>query len=111
MTNIRCPSNRATADGGECHPLQQKVPPAPLDDEELPNGQQPTETTAHIHDLWKQGGGQPLGQTYNICFRKEASQINYMDIRKIMDRRAIQQKKRLLSDAEIQKLVMEWQDV
>jgi hypothetical protein len=34
-----------------------------------------------------------------------------MDIRKIMDRRAVQQKKGLLSDAEIQKLVMEWQDV
>jgi hypothetical protein len=34
-----------------------------------------------------------------------------MDIRKIMDRRAIQQKKGLLSGAEIQKLVMEWQDV
>ncbi len=28
-----------------------------------------------------------------------------------MDRRAVQQKKGLLSDAEIQKLVMEWQDV
>jgi hypothetical protein len=34
-----------------------------------------------------------------------------MDIRKIMDRRVIQQKKGLLSDVEIQKLVMEWQDV
>jgi hypothetical protein len=34
-----------------------------------------------------------------------------MDIRKIMDRHAIQQKKGLLSDTEIQKLVMEWQDV
>ena len=34
-----------------------------------------------------------------------------MDIRKIMDRCAIQKKKGLLSDAEIQKLVMEWQDV
>jgi hypothetical protein len=34
-----------------------------------------------------------------------------MDIRKIMDRCAIQQKKGLLSDAEIQKLVMEWQNV
>ena len=42
--------------GGESHPLQQKVPPAPLDNEELPNGRQSTETTAHIHDLWKQGG-------------------------------------------------------
>jgi hypothetical protein len=33
-----------------------------------------------------------------------------MDIRKIMDRCAIQKKMGLLSDAEIQKLVMEWQD-
>ena len=34
-----------------------------------------------------------------------------MDIRKIMDRCAVQQQKGLLSDAEIQKLVAEWQDV
>jgi hypothetical protein len=34
-----------------------------------------------------------------------------MDIRKIMDRRAVQQKKGLLSDAEIQKLVLEGKDV
>jgi hypothetical protein len=34
-----------------------------------------------------------------------------MDIRKIMDRRAVQQRKGLLSDAEIQKLVAERQDV
>ncbi len=34
-----------------------------------------------------------------------------MDIRKIMDKCAVQQKKGLLSDAEIQKLVMEWKDV
>jgi hypothetical protein len=36
-----------------------------------------------------------------------------MDIRKIIDRRAVQQRKGLLSDAaaEIQKLVAEWQDV
>ena len=33
-----------------------------------------------------------------------------MDIRKIMDRRTVQQKKGLLTDAEIQKLVSEWQD-
>ena len=43
-------------------------------------------------------------------FRKRASQLNYMDIRKIMDRRTVQQKKGLLTDAEIQKLVSEWQD-
>ena len=46
-----------------------------------------------------------------IFFRKGASQLNYMDIRKIMDRRTVQQRKGLLSDAEIQKLVTEWQDV
>jgi hypothetical protein len=34
-----------------------------------------------------------------------------MDIRKIMDRSAVQQKRGLLSDTEIQKLVMEWKDV
>jgi hypothetical protein len=34
-----------------------------------------------------------------------------MDIRKVMDRRAVQQRKGLLSDAEIQKLVTECQDV
>ncbi len=34
-----------------------------------------------------------------------------MDIRKIMDRCAVQQKKGLLSDAEIHKLVMERKDV
>jgi hypothetical protein len=34
-----------------------------------------------------------------------------MDIRKIMDRCLVQQKKGLLMDAEIQKLVTEWQDV
>ncbi len=34
-----------------------------------------------------------------------------MDIRKIMDRRAVQQRKGLLSDAEIQNLVTEWHDV
>ncbi len=33
-----------------------------------------------------------------------------MDIRKIMDRWSIQQMKGLLTDAEIQKLVTEWQD-
>jgi hypothetical protein len=33
-----------------------------------------------------------------------------MDIRKIMDRRSVQQKKGLLMDAEIQKLVTEWKD-
>ena len=33
-----------------------------------------------------------------------------MDIRKIMDRRSVQQKKGLLTDAEIQKLVTEWKD-
>jgi hypothetical protein len=33
-----------------------------------------------------------------------------MDIRKIIDRQLIQQKKSLLMDAEIQKLVTEWQD-
>ncbi len=33
-----------------------------------------------------------------------------MDIRKIMDRQMVQQKKGLLMDAEIQKLVSEWQD-
>jgi hypothetical protein len=33
-----------------------------------------------------------------------------MDIRKIMDKRSVQQKKGLLTDAEIQKLVTEWQD-
>jgi hypothetical protein len=34
-----------------------------------------------------------------------------MDIRKLMDRHLAQQKKGLLMDAEIQKLVTEWQDV
>jgi hypothetical protein len=34
-----------------------------------------------------------------------------MDIRKITDRGSVQQKKGLLTDAEIQKLVTEWQDV
>ena len=34
-----------------------------------------------------------------------------MDIRKIMDRCAVQQRKGLLLDVEIQKLVKEWQDV
>jgi hypothetical protein len=57
------------------------------------------------------GGGKPLGQKDNACFRKRESQLNYMDIRKIMDRRLVQQKKGLLTDAEIQKLVTEWQDV
>ena len=33
-----------------------------------------------------------------------------MDIRKIMDKQSVQQKKGLLTDAEIQKLVTEWQD-
>jgi len=33
-----------------------------------------------------------------------------MDIGKIMDKRSVQQKKGLLTDAEIQKLVTEWQD-
>ncbi len=33
-----------------------------------------------------------------------------MDIRKIMDKWSVQQKKGLLTDAEIQKLVTEWQD-
>jgi hypothetical protein len=33
-----------------------------------------------------------------------------MDIRRIMDRRSVQQKKGLLTDAEIQKLVTGWQD-
>ena len=33
-----------------------------------------------------------------------------MDIRKIMDRRTVQQKKGLLLDAEIQHLVSEWKD-
>ncbi len=33
-----------------------------------------------------------------------------MDIRKIMDKRSVQQKKGLLTDAEILKLVTEWQD-
>ncbi len=33
-----------------------------------------------------------------------------MDIRRIMDKRLVQQKKGLLVDAEIQKLVTEWQD-
>ncbi len=37
--------------------------------------------------------------------------MNYMDIKKIMDRRAVQQRKGLLSDVEIQKLITEWQDV
>jgi hypothetical protein len=59
----------------------------------------------------KAGGGKPLGKKDNVCFRKEASQLNYMDIRKIMDRRLVQQKKGLLTDAEIQKLVTEWQYV
>jgi hypothetical protein len=54
--------------------------------------------------------GRPIGQKDNLCFRKRASQLNYMDIRKIMDRRTVQQKKGLLTDAEIQKLVSEWQD-
>jgi hypothetical protein len=56
------------------------------------------------------GGGQPLGQQDNACFRKWKSQLNYMDIRRIMDKRSVQQKKGLLTDAEIQKLVTEWQD-
>ena len=55
-------------------------------------------------------GGNPLGQKDNLCFRKGASQLNYMDIRKIMDRQTVQQKKELLTDAEIQKLALEWQD-
>ena len=33
-----------------------------------------------------------------------------MDVRKILDKRSVQQKKGLLTDAEIQKLVTEWQD-
>jgi hypothetical protein len=56
------------------------------------------------------GGGQPLGQQDIACFRKRKSQLNYMDIRKIMDKRLAQQKKGLLTDAEIKKLVTEWQD-
>ena len=55
-------------------------------------------------------GGKPLGQKDNLCFRKGASQLNYMEIRKIMGRRTVQQKKGLLRDAQIQKLVSEWQD-
>ena len=51
--------------------------------------------------------GRPIGQKDNTCFRKRASQLNYMDLRKIMDRRTVQQKKGLLTDAEIQKLVSE----
>jgi hypothetical protein len=65
----------------------------------------------HTQSL-EEGGGEAIrDQKDNICFRKGVSQLNYMDIRKIMDRRSVQQKKGLLTDAEIQKLVTEWQDV
>ncbi len=56
------------------------------------------------------GGGEPLGQNDNACFRKTKPQLNYMDTRGIMDRRLVQQKKGLLTDAEIQKMVTEWRD-
>jgi hypothetical protein len=68
------------------------------------------DNSTHTRSL-ELGEGQSLGQHHNICFRKGASQLNYMDIRKIMDRCAVQQQKGLLSDVEIQKLVAEWQDV
>jgi hypothetical protein len=61
----------------------------------------------HTYTISGSRGRQPLGQAYNVCFRKGASQSNYMDIGKIMDGHVVQQKKGLLSDAEIQKLVKE----
>jgi hypothetical protein len=63
-----------------------------------------------IYTVFGSRGGQPLGQHINACLRKRKSQLNYMDIRKIMDKRSVQQKKGLLTEAEIQKLVTEWQD-
>jgi hypothetical protein len=65
----------------------------------------------HTYTISGSRGGQPLEQAYNICFRKEASQSNYMDIAKIMDRCAIQQKKGAIVRCGDKKLVMEWQDV
>jgi hypothetical protein len=85
------------------------VLPAPLNDVELPN-QATThrDHMMHTQSLEAGGGGKPIGQKDKVCFRKGASQLNYMDIRKVMDRHLVQQKKGLLTDAGIQKLVTEW---
>ena len=41
---------------------------------------------------------------------KKKSQLNYLDIRGIMERRSVQLKKGLLTDAEVWKLITERQD-
>jgi hypothetical protein len=46
-------------------------------------------------------GGEPLGQRDNTSCRKKISQLNYMDIRKLIDKRSVQLKKGLLTEAEI----------
>ena len=51
-----------------------------------------------------------MGHINNACFRKKKSQLNYLDIRGIMERRLVLLKKGLLMDMYIRKLITEWQD-
>ena len=109
-TNRRQPSNRATAGGGG---TSSTVANSTTSSSQHQGADKPAIT--HRDDRTSTQsleveGGKPFGQKRNSCFRKGASQLNYMDIRKIMDRWMVQQKKGLLTDAEIQKLVSERQD-
>jgi hypothetical protein len=84
---------------GECHQLRQTVPPVRAtthrDDQSL------------LRSFRTQG--QPLGQS--MCGRGGyLAELNYMDIKKILERRQVLNRKGTLTDGEIKSLVKEWHD-
>ena len=97
---MRRPSDRATADGGRTSSTVVNSSTS----SSRQRGAAKRATTRRDNMTYTQSleerGGQPLGQQDNACFRKRKSQLNYMDIRKIMDKRSVQQKKGLLTDAQ-----------
>jgi hypothetical protein len=51
--------------------------------------------------------GQPLGQ-FMYGGRRKLAKLNYMDIKQMLDRRILQNKKGTLMDREIRSLVKAW---
>ena len=110
VTNKRRPSDRATADRGRTSSTVANSSTSSSRHREAAKRATTRRDNLTYTQSLEAGGGQPLGHQDNACFRKRKSQLHYLDIMRIMDKWLVQQKKDLLMDAEIQKLVTEWQD-
>ena len=115
---------------GERQIPQETVRPLPSDDE-VEEGEQPLATRRQNLELQESANqGQPLGQINNLSGDNQRSEdeetgsrrntnrttearptkMNYIEIKKLIERRTLANKKGKLTDDEIKSLVKDWHD-